>query len=448
MRKELFILVFVILICSGSAITTNLADSYKQKQTVTIKIDGSILQPLQESQVKLKRGNTYVAFERGLASFDDAYYLWIVTPGVEGNYKLVIENIQSIVNGQSQLVTYEKNFNVTNESEDYYITPGVEVASADFYVTAVNGKDVIQQISVDFPNRHINLYPGETNIFFPISEFAGTQTIDLNVGKYQVPAKIFGIEISTNSSLNNTDANFTLNNTNTTLNGINVSLNNSGNGNFSTIVSGNYSFLFVTPIIKTNLSNSSTNVSVKFQIKNDGEDEIKNLKFFYNKEYFFIDYRNETIEPNKSREFNLVIKKAPGKYYRGSILAKAGSFSKYMVVMVDVANQPLNKPIVEYVMQNQSNLYYYCNEIDKDARVCSAEQSCSGNEVDSLDGKCCIGQCETPSSGRGVGSWIGYLIGILLIIVIGYVFLKYRKVNSNKERLVKEKFATAERKLP
>lgn len=90
-----------------SAITTNLADSYKQKETAIVFIDGNIQQQIQNEQIKLQRGNSFVAFEYGIKNLDGKNYLWFVTPFNEGNYKLSIENIQAVENGQTQLVNYQ-----------------------------------------------------------------------------------------------------------------------------------------------------------------------------------------------------------------------------------------------------------------------------------------------------------------------------------------------------
>lgn len=431
MKKIFAIFVFALMIYGAGAVTSDLQDSYKQKQTVAIKLTGEILQNIENNQVALERGNSFVAFDRGAENINDVNYLWFVTPSSEGAYKLVVRNIQTTENGQTKLVDYEKNFNITNESEEYYVTPGVEAASADFYITAVNNKDFPLSVQLSNPDRQFALMPGVNKIKFLIKDFQAADT-NLKIGKYSVIAKVYGAQNQTGGELNNSG---------------NASVENTSDANASTIfLPGNVSFEFETPVIKANLPGLETKVNFTFRIKNTGDKTLKNLKFVYNKAYFFVYDENKSIMPNESAEFRLNINKSPNNYFRDAILVQSENFSSYMIVILEVAGNQTNSS-VEYVPQNQSSSFYYCSEIDKDAKICKAEETCSGTEVDSLDGQCCIGNCQSENK-TSTSSWIGYLIALVVIAAGIFIFMKYRKTNSNKESVVKSKFLSAEKKLP
>lgn len=427
MRKEVVFVLIFILSASVSALTIELENSYSQKQTVIVQIQGNLQQQIQEEQVKLLKGNSYVAIEHGLQSIDDERYLWFVTPSSEGNYKLTIENIQAIENGESVLIDYEKNFTVGNETAEYYIQPGAVIALSDFFITAKNNRDYDVNINVDAPSaREVVLKPGETKINFDIDEFEGTQSTILNIGIYGVPSKIFGKKITSGNPIEENET-------------------EGANGTQDVEVRGNYTFEFGSPVIRTKVLDSSVGKRIKFQIRNIRESDLPTLRFALNDEYFLIDEQSYYAEDNETAEFELVVKKIPEGVFREAVSARIGEYQKYFLIILEKTDKAENESEVEYVPEEEGNSFYYCAELG--GKFCGVEQSCSEDEVDSLDGMCCLAECNSGSSG-GIGSWIGYLIAAIILVVIAIVFLKYKKVNENKESAIKERFISAEKKTP
>ena len=80
---------------------------------------------------------------------------------------------------------------------------------------------------------------------------------------------------------------------------------------------------------------------------------------------------------------------------------------------------------------------YYCVELKGD--ICGTDEACigTGSQLKSVrDGNCCIdGVCTKPTSSGS--SWIGYLIGAIVIIGIGFLWFKYKKAKPAKTALEK-----------
>jgi len=67
---------------------------------------------------------------------------------------------------------------------------------------------------------------------------------------------------------------------------------------------------------------------------------------------------------------------------------------------------------------------YYCTELG--GIVCGTSSSCKGQALESREGNCCLGICEQPKSSGG--SWWGWAIGIVVLGIIIWIYMKYKKV--------------------
>ena len=71
----------------------------------------------------------------------------------------------------------------------------------------------------------------------------------------------------------------------------------------------------------------------------------------------------------------------------------------------------------------------YCSELN--GKICTAGEVCGGDTKTSLDGACCLASCQKEDTG-GSNSWIGWLIAGVVLIVLLYVYSRYKKTKSNK----------------
>lgn len=88
---------------------------------------------------------------------------------------------------------------------------------------------------------------------------------------------------------------------------------------------------------------------------------------------------------------------------------------------------------------------YYCYEFP--GKICKADETCSGQTITSLDGACCVnGDCGAEESGGSL-AWIGWLLAAVVVILAIYIWIRYKKVKTDKNPLQK-KVISLEKKIP
>lgn len=197
MKKELFLLGFVFLVVNSIgnvyAVSSNLKDSYAPSETAIGSLSGNILEPIDASQIKLKRGYVDIAFIYDIKKLNGIYYIWLIAPQTSASYTLIIENIIEDSGYGPEVVDYEKNFFVNGTQTDYNINPGAIFAVDDFQIIAQLFGDAQKTIDVSFPSqRQVRLMPGTNYIDFSIDNVVGNQFVNIAVGKYSVPSYIIG----------------------------------------------------------------------------------------------------------------------------------------------------------------------------------------------------------------------------------------------------------------
>ena len=72
--------------------------------------------------------------------------------------------------------------------------------------------------------------------------------------------------------------------------------------------------------------------------------------------------------------------------------------------------------------------------------ICSIDQTCSGDTIESIEGPCCIGTCIDEESGTG-STIIGIVLIIILILLIAYIVWKARRKKNLKspEQILEDK---------
>lgn len=422
----------------ATAISSDLRDAYQPRETAIGKLSGVILQPINSQQVKLMRNNVQIAFEYDIEKIGNDYYLWFIAPSTTNNYSLIIEDVVTIVNGQTTIVDYRKDFSVSGSTIEYNVKPGFVISSQDFELISNSYLDAQQSISVDFPSaREVNLNPGQNNIEFSIDEVVGTQFTTINFGRYALPAYLIGgaQNASQNNSapLNNTTSNQN-NSNNSSQNGTqgnftNASQQNQTNGTVNNFTeSGEIKFKFNPEFIRSVVLRGTEKSVYSFKIENEGERTIRNLFFDYDERVFEISPReNFVIPPNESFEFNLTLRNSNGSEMRDVILAFVGEQSAFMIVAVNFTLDE-EEAETEYFENSSGALTgYYCSELN--GKFCAGGEICSGQNVISLDGNCCVGGiCEAEK--KTSYSWIGYLIAAIIILILLIVYLKYKKTKS------------------
>lgn len=534
----LFCLLMSVVFLQGvDALSSTFSEIYAPGETMIGELGGEILQPISREQVKLKRGHVPISFEYDIKNLGGRYFVWLIAPQSENNYTLTIEDVVTIVDGQTQTIDFEIAFGVRGERIDYNIKPGLIFSSSDFDVTVTLFEDFGKEIAVDFPSeRVINLNPGANEIDFSISDIVGTEFLMINLGRYSVPAYLIGGEppedfvcgdgeindsevcdgenlggndcitvgeyiggvlacsadcLSFDTSqctieedmcdtehldlcLNSDDCenaegywygdvcNFyeqgaecdsehlgLCSSSENCLNEGGYWYNDACNGEqFS---GGPKSFRFNPELIRSAILLSEGFPSYKFKIVNTGTGVIEDLYFDFDRTKFEISpSENFSIEAGESLEFDLMLKNFSanvGGEVRDVILAFSGSgVSEFLLLSLSFTVNE-DEVFTEYVNEgSDAATAYYCSELA--GSICSSGDECSGQEIVSLDGSCCIsGVCEEPSSGVGFRAWMGWALAALIVLVLVIVYVRYKKAGKGGKSPLQKRVAGIEKRF-
>jgi len=67
----------------------------------------------------------------------------------------------------------------------------------------------------------------------------------------------------------------------------------------------------------------------------------------------------------------------------------------------------------------------HCSEIE-DGKICEDNEKCSGKNVASLDGSCCVGKCIEKKQ-SSFGFWIGVILILIILVTITFFYFKTKK---------------------
>lgn len=391
--KRLILFFILLSIPLASAISTDLKESYQQGETLILEISGNILEPLSLENIQFKRGHVVVGnFNYDLKKVGEKYHLYAQIPFMENNYTLFIKDISTTVNGLNRIIDYSQNFTVSETKIPYSINPGFIISNnqepLDFTITSYIDKT--QEINLDFPNEHtLTLNPGQNQVTLQTQSATGFKKI--KVGDYTIP-----IYISEQLTITETE---------------------------------NISVEFSPRIIRSILLYGETKI-YPFQLKNLGNSPARNLAFNFDTNLFEITPSSiPTILPSEIKSFNLSLK-IQDQPFSAIIGLFAGNFSRELLVNITYTeNNTL--AVTPYLEDNFTQTSgFYCSELG--GSFCTADEACSEDSVNSLDGLCCTGTCEKQESKETSFAWVGWLLAIIVIAILVWLGLKYKKSKTLK----------------
>lgn len=429
MKKWVLFLFVFVMVSSVSAISSNLGDVYEPGETIIAELSGVILDEIDPLQVKLKRTNVEIAMDYGIKRLEERYFIWLNAPKVEEEYTLIIENILTNVDGVAQREDFQKTFSVVGNLTKYSIKPAVVFASEDFKITASLNGDFSETISVDFPSaREVVLNPGDNEIDFSISGVAESQLVFVSIGKYSVPVYVVG-----QGAVVDDDGNVVIiDDDDEPIDDI-----EDEDGTVPLV-----NFAFSSSVIKTTLLEGTSPSPVIFEIKNTGEGDVT-PRFSYNSQILEISPNpGATISSGEIGQFELRYNNV-GEGIREAVVVSSGEFSDFFLVIVNFTS---NEQAVstELFDEADGSIFYSCSELR--GLICGGEEACSVDTIDSSSGACCVASC-VEDSGSGL-SIIGWVLGFIVLVILFFVYKKYKKANPEKDKQVKKRFASAEKNLP
>ena len=397
------------------AITTDLRANYSPGETIIIKISGNILEQISQSQVEFKRGHVSVPAEYEIINLGGDYFLWALAPLGVNNYTLHLNDISTTVQGKVKKIDFEQNFSVYGNVIDYSVKPGIIFAKEDFQVIIQLNEDGKKEIGVNFPaQRTVTLKPGINTIDFEIGDVVGAQLTSVQIGNYILPAYIVGEKQSSS-------------------------------------IGGAY--FEIDPIkIEKRIFLSEKEVKFPVRIFNRGSGELKDITIEYNKAIFTLSMdKISSLSSEGEAQINISLKEIPSEEKELNEKLIIGYNGSEIEVPILINFYSSNDGLIENrSYQNKTGNVtsstgqgYYCSELA--GIICAASETCSIQTIQSKDGPCCAGLCEKET--KSSKSWIGYLIAGIALLIILFIFIKYKKTEVGENPIQKRIDAEESRKI-
>src|SRR3989344_6784705 len=172
-EKLIFFLMFAVLLSiNAAALSTDLKKEYAQRETIIIKIQGKVLEPINSGQVKfIREGHVQeIPIEYEVKKLGEDYYIWAIAPDNQENITLMVNGIHALEKGLPKEINYRQNFSIGNSSKQYSVRPGAIISDRDFKIKIISYLDENIEITTDFPeSRRIIIEPGENSINYSVS---------------------------------------------------------------------------------------------------------------------------------------------------------------------------------------------------------------------------------------------------------------------------------------
>ncbi len=385
MKRILMLAILFLFLPIAHAITTNMAQTYQPGETMIIKIQGNILQPITPENILFKRAHVPIAVIYEVKRLGSDYYIYAQMPLQPNNYSLFISNIATTVNGVATQIDFDQAFSVLGNITDYSINPGFAVVTDSLNLNAILNLDQPTTIDINFPeSQTFTLQPGTNTITLSTSNVA-PGVYQAAIGRYTIPIQVLGTSTPPTQTTNNS-----------------ISIRIIPSAIRAVALAGNQTYYV-------------------FSIQNTGKNTLNNLLLSYNTNLINVaPYFVSSLQSNQSQQFNLSLSRISGSPISTQIIVQIGEYNQSIPINISfTTNTTETTPIEDGVPQS------YCLELG--GRSCTASETCSTEPVKSLDiASCCIGTCTAEKKGGGFG-WIGYLSIIVIIAILVFIFLKYKK---------------------
>lgn len=414
MRKEIIILILLLILPLVSAVNLNIKDSYKPGETLLGTVEGNFLVQLTQENFYFYSDRSQIPLIFDLAKIQDKYYFYALLPVEERNYSLVIKDASFFENGKEQHQDIEKNFSVKGNVSDFSVYPGFLIMRNDssVYAESLNSPLIV---SAKFLNSsqsvNVPIAQKKKIIFSPagVSEFS-VSAIELSAlsTKYSIPVAIIPAANPAKENITETKK-FRFSRSEYSLS---VHERNTTN-----------SYILLENLGETPITNITLHIS-------DIEDILSITP----------DYISEIKEMGQAR-INLTITANTVKTYMGIITAYSGNYSTEVLLTINslYKNETLPLPTPPTPSEKQT-----CSEML--GILCSSGESCSGTSVLAFDGACCTsGECQKKKS------YLGTIIGIVILLIVAaglfYLYKKTRKKKVSSEEILKKNQERFEEKM-
>jgi len=400
----LFALILLILPMTTAVEVTLTKTSYQPQELLQAEITGNF-ESLTSNNVFIYKDDKAhpEPVIKGLTKQGNKYYFYAILPNYKGNFSFRVEKTSYLERGISKTDPISKNFEIIyKNTSDLSINPGFLIPNKDFKIkikSLYKNQDITATFEATGESKTLSLIESiEKSIKFDLPELDPQQS-KVTIGSYEIP--VFLIK-ETDQPVPQIDFEFTP---------IEIT---------GTIIPENdYEFLIT--------------------LKNTGVQSLTNIQLSSDLDTQFIPEIIELLEPQQSRDINLKISlpkiTEDQEQLSGSIFANITNNSIMLPVLFNITNNESQVQIDEPTTPSDPttprtpSTSNSCSDIGE---LCKDDEICNGEEIESLEGPCCIGECERQKSG-GLSSWIGFILVAVVVILVGFILWKVKKRKGKHE---------------
>ncbi|MEM3113494.1 MAG: hypothetical protein QXI33_03685 [Candidatus Pacearchaeota archaeon] len=420
MKRAVIFLVFILFSLSLTYAIELKAqkNAFSQGETILFSIDGNIISPIKKENIGFFEGHVQKPFFYDAARIRETYYIYTITPYRAGEYSIKVSNIYYKENNEYITGNIGFNFTISNTTADFYVSPGFIITNKNFNILVSNNKNSALEINYGFLENFSNYetIPKQNikSISIDISNFNTTTITNLSIKSsgisYSLPIYIIRNISSQEFNLSNFSGNISVKNQKfkLTIEKLN-----------ETIIKGD-SYNYSIPLLNTG---DTIIVEINVSVSDSLKDKIS---MSGNKIY------NISVSSEKNVLFT--IKSTSYGNFSGYINFTLGNYSLILPVNLFVGDK-LNP--VSSLRGDKS-----CSQLG--GKVCSFQtgEICSiPNEVSSDNSFCCLGECipATGQSSRKKSSLYLWVFILVILLIIGFLFWKYKKSKSSEEDILDTK---------
>ena len=398
MKKSVAILLTILILPTILALEVIPSkDSYQPEELFQAQITGNFLTLTENNVFIYKDGKVHPEPTlKGLTKQNNIYYFYAVLPSLEGDYSFRIENAEYLERGKIKTDPINLHINASFKDEsDLYINPGFIIANNDLSLkvkSLFGNTDITATFELTGEEKILSVIEQtEETLNFNLPE-APPQQSKIIINNYEIP--VFLIK-DFNPQTRNLE--------------------------------------FLPHIIEgTIIPNNEYEFSVL--IRNPTTSNLENIELTSDLNTIFTPNLIELLEPNQTIFVNLTITiEEADEPISSNIIATSNNDQFLLPVEFLLTNNKTEVEVVDATTPPEptnsgsgSGLgSLSCAQLGE---ICTGNQACSGDTVESVEGSCCIGICEEEESSLG-----STLTGIaLILILIGLIFYVYRKAKKNK----------------
>ncbi len=426
---SLLTIVFSILIVSinlTSAIEIEMNPEFSQGETLIAKISGNFVDALSASNILFYRDHVRIPMVFNVSKITDDYYLYALLSGkTAGNYSLQIKGVRYYRANKIISDDLIKNFTISGQLADFYVSPGFLKTKKDFSIEIVNLKD--NNMNVEITENSSSSGTG----FFESLFGAGGSSQAAEVPPGETRKVNFGFENLTENMNESAISIISLKSENTSyFVPVYLDVNASETNN----VKENGKLRFEPVYLNISISTNS-NTSRIFYLYNDGEDTIKNISIAVSdslEPYVNLSIENiSKLDGNSSVKMGLLIFSGNEEdNVAGQITAEyQKNDSSYSSETFDVYLNFIDDYVPSFEENGTAIDSQSCSELK--GTICAQNETCSGDSAYAKDGKCCLASCNASEPSSSAGKIIGWsLVGLVILFLAWFFIKKYKKVSN------------------